>query len=131
MDVRTLLCNGCGLVSDGYDHAVRLYLLFRAVGESDAHAAVADFLRLGAEIDRHILPAEEIAQIRGVGKAYTGRCDEVVERLDNHGAFASQIELVGNLATREPAAYDDDIVADLLFAAQELDCLDAFLDAGD
>ena len=72
-----------------------------------------------------------LSQIRRVCKAHAFDCNKVVLHFDDNGMFALKLQFVCDFATGQATADDNDVVANLLFAEQEVARFDCFFYAGD
>ena len=93
----------------------------------ESHALLGDLADTGFQVYGHLVGLEEIAQIRGVGKADALGGDQVVLHLHNGGLLALQIQLIRDLAAGQAAADDDHLVAHRLVTQQEIHRLNSAL----
>ena len=82
-------------------------------------------------MDGDLVGAEEIPKEAGVGEADAGGGDQVILHLHNGGVLPLQIQLVGDFAAGEATADDDYIFSCPSLAQEEVDGLDALVDARD
>ena len=82
-------------------------------------------------MDCHLVGAEEVPEVAGVGKAHALDGDQVVLHLHDGGGLALQVQLVGDLTARQAAADDGDVLAHFGLLQQVVDGLDALFDALD
>lgn len=109
--MRALLGKRRGNISDRHYHAVRLDLASIAVFVRDSHFSVLDLFHAVFEKHRHFLVREIIPEVGRICKTEPRSGDDVVLRFDNDGTFAFEEEIVRDLAARQTAAHDDDVVA--------------------
>ena len=128
-----MLCffrQGCALIAGAKNDIVGSDLDLHAVFVGHGNTIVVNLRNLGFQMDRHFICFEEVTQEGGVGQTNTGGNDQIVHHFYDGGFLALQEQLISDLAACQAAADNGDILPNFLAAAEEVNGLDALIDAG-
>ena len=127
VDILALFAKGSAAITCGHNDIVRIYLEGLAILIGDRYAVRVNLGKFGLKMYGNLIGIEEITQEACICKAYSLDIDDIGLHFYNGRLLALQIELICYLTAGKTSADDDNVLADLFFAQQEVNSLNAVL----